>query len=226
MVAASGRRPFLDGCPDPAVVGYRVDGTTIEIPISKTILNGSDRFSWDADAVWWGRQDDQVFEDRTVYIGESDRDLRRLAGTTSGNLFEVFHYPSMPKSINKVLSFVYERVPANDEIAVTFTDFRMDDLYGTGSGTGPINEPVHGIGEWQANPSRGEHFGSENLLVTMVPVLHRHPNFPLYQCLQRSCASQLCTCDRLDRARSRSMESKRQKPPTRPPLESIVKHHF
>ena len=177
VVGASGWRPFLDACPVPNVVGYRVEGTTIEIPISKTLLNGSDRFAWDADAVWWGRQDDQLSEDRTVYVGESDRDLRRLTGTTSGNLFEVFHYPSMPKSINKVLSFVYERVPADAEIAVTFTDFRMDDLYGTGSGTGPINEPVHGIGAWQANPTRGEHYASDKLLTSMAPVFIGTPTF-------------------------------------------------
>ena len=56
-VTASGRRPFKDCVPDPLVVGYQVHGATMEIPISKTLLNGSDHFSWDADAVWWGRGD-------------------------------------------------------------------------------------------------------------------------------------------------------------------------
>ncbi len=177
IVGASGWRPFLDRCPDPDVVGYRVDGTTIEIPISKTLLNGSDRFAWDADAVWWGRQDDQLFEDRTVYVGKSDRDLRGLTGTTSGNLFEVFHYPTMPKLIEEVLSFVYERVPANDEIAVAFTDFRVDDLTNTGAGTGPVNAPIQGIGEGQAKANSGKHFGSDSLLVSMRPVFIGAPNF-------------------------------------------------
>ncbi len=177
VVGASGWRPILDGCVVPKAVGYRVDGTTIEIPISKTLLNGSDRFSWDADAVWWGRQYDQLSEDRTVYVGESDRDLRELAGTTSGNLFEVFHYPTMPKWIDKVLSFVHERVPADAEIAVAFTDFRIDDLYGTGAGTGPINAPVQGIGVGQANANRGKRYGSDHLLVSMAPVFIGTPTF-------------------------------------------------
>ncbi len=177
VVGASGWRPILDGCVVPKAVGYRVDGTTIEIPISKTLLNGSDRFSWDADAVWWGREFDQLFEDRTVYVGESDRDLRELAGTTSGNLFEVFHYPTMPKWIDKVLSFVHERVPADAEIAVAFTDFRIDDLYGTGAGTGPINAPVQGIGVGQANANRGKRYGSDHLLVSMAPVFIGTPTF-------------------------------------------------
>ena len=177
VVGARGWRPVLDRCPDPNVVGYRVDGTTIEIPISKTLFDGSDRFSWDAAAVWWGRQDDRATEDRTVYVGKSDRDLRGLAGTTAGNLFEVFHYPTVPKLIDDVLSFVYERVPADAEIAVTFTDFRVDDLINTGGGTGPVNAPIQGIGEGPAKAYWGDNFGSDSLLVSMMPVFIGTPKF-------------------------------------------------
>ena len=176
IVGASGWRPFLDGCLPPRAVGYRVDGPTIEIPISKTLLNGSDRFAWDADAVWWGRADDRLFGDRTVYVGETDRDLRGLAATTAGNVFEVFHYPTVPKNAQQVLSFIYERVPPDAEIAVTFTDFQIDDLYGTGSGTGPINVPVEGVGT-RAGPNSGERYASDNLLVSMSSVFIGTPTF-------------------------------------------------
>ena len=53
---------------------------------------------------------------------------------------------------------------------MTFTDFRFDDVYSSGGGTGPVNVPVQGIGAWQANPTRGEYYGSDNLLTSMMPV--------------------------------------------------------
>ena len=175
-VTASGRRGFTSYSRPPRVVGYRVQGATIEIPISKTVLNGRDHFSWDADAVWWGRDFDRT-ERRTVRVREPDHDLSAMAGTVNGNAFEVFHYPTFPKRGEDVLSFIYGRAPANDEIAVTFTDFRIDDLYGTGPGSGPINAPIQGIGRRQANPSRGDQFGSQNLLVTMATVFIGAPNW-------------------------------------------------
>ena len=67
-------------------------------------------------------------------------------------------------------SFIYERAPANDEFAVMFTDFRIDDLFSQGPGSGPINAPVQGIGRWQADPTPGEVYGSDNLLVTANPI--------------------------------------------------------
>jgi len=74
-----------------------------------------------------------------------------------------------PKLRSHVTSTIYEQVPANDEIAVLFTDFRIDDLFGHGPSTGAVNEPVQGIGDDPANPRTGEGFGSESLLVSMSP---------------------------------------------------------
>ena len=175
-VSANGRAAFTWCGARPSVVGSRVHGATIEIPISKTVLNGRDHFSWAADAVWWGaHQYDSLSQHRTVHVGEPDFDLATV-GTVAGNVFEVFHYPSIPKRGEEVMSFIYTRVPPNDEITVPFTDFRTDDLYSTGSGSGPINTPVHGIGEWQADPTPGQRFLSDNLLVTMVPLFLGAPN--------------------------------------------------
>ena len=177
-ITSSGRRPS-SSCGSVGSVGYRVHGATLEIPMSKTLLNGAEHFSWDADAVWWGRDRyDQLFEQSEVHVGKPPvNDLRTTAGTVAGNVFEVFHYPVMPKKIATVLSFIYERAPADDEIVVTFTDFRMDDLYATGSGTGPVNVPVQGSGEWQAHPTPGEYYGSESLLTSMAPVFIGTPTF-------------------------------------------------
>ena len=168
-VTATGRRS--GGCgASPGVVGYRVQGTSIEIPISKTLFHGADRVTWDADAVWWGRAFDQVFEGRTVPVGGTDRDLGATGGAVNGNVFEVFHYPVFPKDMRHVTSYIYEQVPAKDEIAVLFTDFRIDDLFGGGPGSGPINAPARGIYHRQRDPDRGHRFGSDSLLVTMAPV--------------------------------------------------------
>ena len=96
-------------------------------------------------------------------VDEPDRDLDATTGMVAGNLFEVFHYPVFPRTPGEVLSFIYERAPANDEIAVMFTDFRFDDFWNLGGGTGPVNAPVQGIGPWQAAPVRGDRFGSDSL---------------------------------------------------------------
>ena len=161
-VTTGGRRTFARCDELGSSVGYRVHRTTIEIPISKTLLSGlGDHFSWDMDSVWWGRgESDHMFERRTVQVGELDRDLGATAGTVAGNLFEVFHYPSLRKT-QTVISSIYERASANDEIVVTFTDFRMDDFFrrftvscgnrfNAGAGTGPINVPAS-----RASPANG-----------------------------------------------------------------------
>ena len=177
-VTTSGRRTFAVCDELGGGVGYRVHGATLEIPISKTFLSGlRGHFSWDVDAVWWGLGEyDQVSGKSTVDVNEPNRDLDAPAGTGAGNLFEVFHYPSL-RSTQTVLSSIHERVPANDEIVVTFTDFRMDHFGNAGAGTGPINVPVQGIGEWQANPTPGADYGSDTLLVSMRPAFIGTPTF-------------------------------------------------
>ena len=170
-VNAAGREAFMWGCgPEPRRFGHRVRGSTIELFVSKTLLHGAESLEWDADAVWWGRgQFDQIPEVGTAQIDRTDLDLGAPAGTVNGNVFEVFHYPVFPKLRWHVASYIYEQLPANDEIAVLFTDFRIDDLYGHGPSTGAMNVPVQGIGDDPANPRTGENFGSESLLVTMSP---------------------------------------------------------
>ena len=169
-VDADGRRTNTCG-PAPWRVGYRVRGTTVELFVSRTLLHGADRVEWDASAVWWGRdQLDHILEVGTARMDRTDLDLGALTGMVNGNVFEVFHYPVLPKDMRQVTSFIYEQAPANDEIAVPFTDFRIDDLFSQGPASRPINAPIQGIGPWQADPAPGARFGSENLLVTVSPM--------------------------------------------------------
>ena len=176
-VNTTGRRD-LSWCGDaPKVVGYRVQGATLEIPISKTLLNDARTVSWSMDVVWWGRDVwDHLDGLLSVSLDEWGHDLSSMAETVAGNVFEVFHYPSMPK-MREVASFIYEQVPADNEIAVLFTDFRVDALWNTGGGSGPINAPVQGIGGSQADPTPGSEYASDSLLVTMTPVFVGGPNF-------------------------------------------------
>ena len=171
LVNADGRRGEKHCIPVPRVVGFRVRGATIEIWISKTLLDGVEQFAWRASTYWWGGDgSDHMSEPGRAQVDEPDRDLDATTGTVAGNLFEVFHYPVFPRTPATVLSFIYERVPPNDEIAVMFTDFRVDDLWNSGGGTGPVNAPVQGIGALQAKPNRGDRYGSDNLLTSMFPV--------------------------------------------------------
>ena len=150
---------------DPNVVGYRVQGATVEIPLSKARLNDARTFSWSMDAVWWGGDGfDSLDGSQLVSIEESDHDLSSRTGTVAGNLFEVFHYPSIHTNTDYVLPYIYERAPPEDELALLFTDFRYDDLFCTGPASGPINAPIQGIGDWQADPRRGSTHGSDSLL--------------------------------------------------------------
>ena len=184
-------------------------GATIELFVSKTLFPGADRVEWDADAVWWGREEhdrafDHLDEVGTARVDRTDLDLGALAGTVNGNVFEVFHYPVFPKNIDHVTSYIYEQIPANDEIAVLFTDFRIDDLFGHGPSTGPVNVPVQGIGDSSSRPRSGEDYGSQSLLVSMAPQFiggenSMEGNRPGRQ---RPPVPQLCGRSLVDRARS------------------------
>ena len=173
-VTVHGRKPFSFGCgPPPGEVGYQVRNATVELWFSKTRLHGADRFSWDADAVWWGQDDyDHIPEAGTVRVDLTELDLGARAGAVNGNAFEVFHYPVFPKQMHQVTSYIYRQAPEIDEIAVLFTDFRVDDLYGHGPGSGTLNDPILGIGSGPegAGPHDAPIWGSDRLLVTMSPL--------------------------------------------------------
>ena len=164
-VDTTARRELSSCGPEPSVVGYKVQDATIEIPFSKTLLNDARTFSWSMDAVWWGRD---VFDgldgSERVSLDEWGHDLSSRTETVAGNVFEVFHYPSIHTNTNGVLPYIYEQAPSDDELAVLFTDFRYDDLFSTGPASGPINVPIQGIGDWQANPRSGSTHGSDSLL--------------------------------------------------------------
>ena len=58
-----------------------------------------------------------------------------------------------------------------------FTDFRIDDLFGHGGSSGPVNELIEGLGGGRGDGSRGHLYGSDALLVTQAPLWLGGANF-------------------------------------------------
>ena len=174
-VDASGRTPGGScGARPRSSAGYTVQGSKLEIQISKILIPDDRTVSRYLDAVWWGTsqsQWDQIDGYQPVAIrGASDRDLSSMEGTVTGSVFEVFYYPSIARGAREVMRSIYRQAPAGEELALVFTDFRFDDLYNTGPASGPINAPVQGIGDSQADPTDGSRYGSDSLLSVPTPL--------------------------------------------------------
>ena len=184
-VGSTRRASSSCGFAAPASAGFQVNGTVVDLYLSKVALAGANQFSWAADAVWWGIPDrvDQVNlygQWRTVNLAgitPGPLDFSSASGEYAGNLFEVFHYPTVSKDMARTLRYVYQQLPPVDDIAVVFTDFRVDDLYSHGPSTGGINIPIQGIGEGLSRAMPSDLFGSRRLQVSMSPVYVGAPRF-------------------------------------------------
>jgi len=51
----------------------------------------------------------------------------------SGNGYEIFHYPFLSKARAVTFQEIYKHVPAEDDLAIALTDFRIDDIYNHGA---------------------------------------------------------------------------------------------
>jgi von Hippel-Lindau disease tumor suppressor protein len=86
----------------------------------------------------------------------------------SGNLFEVFHYPSVTKDTQLILKTVYKQYPPRDDFAFACTDVQMDELFpGEGGSSGALNSPVNGIGGQEQAPPDTGWIGSRRLQVSI-----------------------------------------------------------
>ena len=173
-VDQAGREPYARFWCGETAVGARVHDNVVEVAVSKTLLDGSPDLSWRVSAIWWDEGHDGT-ETQSIKVPDLDRDLSTLApAQVTGNVFEVFHYPVFARR-ERVFSHIYQHAPANAEIGVSFTDFRADDLYNVGAGTGPINTTAQGIGRDRAQD--GERWGSYSILTSMETVFLGAANF-------------------------------------------------
>ncbi|MFN7935924.1 MAG: hypothetical protein U0R19_21520 [Bryobacteraceae bacterium] len=59
--------------------------------------------------------------------------LPKATLSTSGNIYEVFHYPYLSKARNATFHEIYRRLPATADLAIALTDFRIDDIHNHGA---------------------------------------------------------------------------------------------
>lgn len=147
----------------PAITGWKMSGKRVELFVSKASLAGISRMS----AAWRVELGDKVmasgrkldtFDVSTMGAGTvkfSALNGASVKEAVAGNVFQVFHHPLVTKDTDRLLRQIYQKQPMTDEIAICWTDFRMDDLYGQGGGAIAQNVAIGGIGEPMAHPRAG-----------------------------------------------------------------------
>jgi hypothetical protein len=78
----------------------------------------------------------------------------------SGAIFEVFHYPEVPKAPSRTLPEIYKIHPADEDFALLFTDFRIDDVH---NGAGSVGDEAVGNDFTRHPDLQFTNFGSRNL---------------------------------------------------------------
>jgi hypothetical protein len=96
--------------------------------------------------------------------------LSDVTNVLSGNIFTVFHYPKVTKRSESLLASVYKRYQAHDDIAIVFSDFRIDDLFCQGGGAVHANFVIHGTGPRGEHPRSTSSIGSRQLQMTAATV--------------------------------------------------------
>jgi hypothetical protein len=159
--------------------GARVDHDRIEVFASAFELRQVLRkgLRWRADFLWvpstgenmMAPESPQPFP-RSAELMSPPLRLSAARGYREGNIFEVFHYPHVSKQPFPLLRHIYQHTPPDTDLAVVFTDFRIDDLHnaqGTPTGYGPA---IKGIGGELAEPyDASEMTGSRKLQVVTGP---------------------------------------------------------
>jgi hypothetical protein len=162
------------------VPGVRVSEKRLDIYVSTfeadQVLGSG--MKWNADVLWGGRRDGNVAysagEDAFHWPSITPKPTRLAAakGEQDGNLFEIFHYPEVSKSVFPLLRYIYQKFPPQDDMAVVMTDFRIDDLHNhQGSTGGGYNEAIQGIGSGEAAVhAQSSLMGSAKLQVATGPI--------------------------------------------------------
>jgi len=162
------------------VPGFRLDGASLELYVSTfeadSVLGDGTR--WNAD-VLWARHPGAELEysagrDR-LPLPPQDLKATRLSGAhgfQDGNIFEVFRYPRVSKSVFPHLRYIYQRFEPQDDLAAVLTDFRIDDLHNHQGSTGAgYNVPIQGIGVRPAEVfGHGDLIGSAKLQTATGPI--------------------------------------------------------
>lgn len=174
VAVSSNQSGFSHSDTAPRVIGYTVADKRIDLYYSKVLLAGAKKFNAIWDVVLWGPEHHFVNSRgslQPVALAETasgEVDLSAARGIYRGNVFEVFHYPLVTRNSETLLREVRRKVEAEDDLALVFTDFRFDDLFGGGDSSGPLNRPVKGIGECAEKPRSTKTTIGERLQVAIA----------------------------------------------------------
>lgn len=165
-------------------LGFRNENGTVDLVISKLALDGATSFAWGADVIWFGftGRFDQVNlqSRRPVQLNPAQAkpevDFSALASapqTRAGNIYEIFHYPSVDKALHAAPRAAYKLFAPDDDFFVPMLDFRPDDLFNHGPSTGQLGAgpQVLNIGA----SSNVQDFGSKKLQVAISPLYFHGP---------------------------------------------------
>jgi hypothetical protein len=111
-------------------------GHTIEFYLPKIALKNAASLQWKA-GVAKGDNPDSADTGalRPLVLGHptaSGLDFTRRVRLAAGNIYEIFYYPFLPKSRTLIFQEIYRRAPTEDDLALTVTDFRIDDIHNHG----------------------------------------------------------------------------------------------
>ncbi|HVT87680.1 MAG TPA: hypothetical protein VHD56_02420 [Tepidisphaeraceae bacterium] len=154
----------------PRTAGFHVQGKSVVMYISKVLLPNVRQFTPEWNVVWWGFDGRGVTSEPNLpavdltHAAAGQVHLSSANGIYSGNVFEVFHYAAVSKSSETILKKIYQNSPGEDDIALVFTDFRIDDLYGQGGGAIAANFRIRGVGPVQDHPRSTADIGSSRTL--------------------------------------------------------------
>jgi len=166
----------INECPGYAYAA--ASGSAIEVYVSKLGLGRLKQFTWAAAAI---ADNETSISTATGALGrrkvklenasQAGVDLSASTGILGGNIYEVFHYPFVPKDPGPALRAIYRKVPPQDDLAIIFTDFRIDDLHNHSGGIPAANVRVEGIGSDSAEAADGKaEYGSRVLQQAAGPV--------------------------------------------------------
>lgn len=171
-------------CGGGGTLAYRNENGTVDLVVSKLMLDGANSFSWSADAVWFGfpgRSDQVNMQSRrpiqlTNSQANPETDFSSATAAPvprEGNLFEIFHYPAVNKDLATAPRAAYRQFGPADDFFVPMLDFRPDDLFNHGPSTGQIGAGprVTNIG----NASNPQDFGSGQIQVAISPLYYNGP---------------------------------------------------
>lgn len=107
---------------------------TVHFFIPKLGLAVPDRFRWKTE------EQHSLQELQLARPWRFGADLSAATHRLDGSTYEVFHYPSMWKSRHATFRHIHQQRPIRAELAIAFTDFRIDDIHNHGSSNAALNE--------------------------------------------------------------------------------------